>query len=168
MLMNRPETNVNLKTSYITQFLTEYMPILHEAINSKNINIVELILSSSNIDINIKSYKESFIENSFEKYEETALNKAILNDKNDIIQVLLSQPKIELNIGSKRVFMNKDKCFTEERTVLQTCVLTNKYDSFKIIAEYLKKNNQINRNILNDLLCISNDDKMKSLINSYK
>ncbi|KAK8899206.1 hypothetical protein M9Y10_001510 [Tritrichomonas musculus] len=66
---------------------------LHMAVDNNDTEIVKLLLSHPNIDVNILSKSKNV--------SETALHRAVYKGNEEIIELLLSHPKIDVNIPTK-------------------------------------------------------------------
>lgn len=67
-----------------------YKTLLYSAVEKENIDIIELLLTNSELDLNAFSQ--------LEEEEETALFKAIQVGNIDIIKILLANDKIDVNV----------------------------------------------------------------------
>ena len=132
----------------------------------KDINIISNIFNNDKIDVNIKSFSRVSKENIIEETESTAIYYAILHKKLDIIKLLLSKAEIDINFVQMKTIISNDTFFIEKTTILQSAMSSNNADILQLLLIYLKKYNKITVN-LNDIIKMTNDAKIKSIIYSY-
>lgn len=111
---------------------------LHIAIEIQNIEIIKLLISCPEINVNAK-YISS--DSGQEKREQAALHMAIDSKNIEIVKILLSCPNIDVNI--KNFYHNYYDKYIYERTPLNTAIKMRNIDIIKLILE--NKNIDINK-----------------------
>ena len=111
------------------------------AVESGNLQIIQLLLSSKNIDPNIKSITKTekyYTSENIEKFikEETALSISIEKENTKIVQFLLSCNKIDKNIKSKHVINNNKEI---EKTLLDLAKEKENEEIINIIQSFYNK-----------------------------
>ncbi|KAK8853002.1 hypothetical protein M9Y10_018000 [Tritrichomonas musculus] len=138
--------NIDINTiKYLSKFTA-----LHLAAQNDNIEIVKLLLSTPNVDVNVQS--EDIIDDGKIQKGFTALHFAALNNNIEIAKLLLSTPNIDVNIQTSAdgYFFERNTYFTY--TALHLAV---QYDNIEIV-KLLLSNSNIDVNIQ-----ISHDRNMR-------
>lgn len=169
LLLQYQDIDVNYKyhrTLKINSVIEE-ISILHLAIICNEIDTVKLLLSNNAIDVNIKSTTTKSNKEFIEKTEKTSLDYAIQSENIEILQLLLSNKKIDVGLKSTRSMFTPNSYFNEENTPLQLSFTKGNVKSFSILFEYLQYNGKLVNVNLIELMNMTNDDKIKSIIYNY-
>ena len=105
------------------------MTALYVAAKNGSTDVVKLLLSNENIDVNIIN-----VEREIDQFivEKTALCAAIEYNNNDIVELLLSNKNIDVNILDKKRSHDKSK---SEKSALHIAVENNNIDAVKLLLE---------------------------------
>ena len=169
------------KTVLETSTVTIKQTPLHLAIKTQNAEIVKLLLSSIDFDVNCTLINEEIKETNQGSYnrrlnETAVLQLAIENANIDIIQLLLSHESIDVNLKSKDIYESKseakEKDFSSsssninEKPPLFLAVERNRNDIVKLLIE--QSNIDINSIFLQNNASSSSSPTFKTVSSSYK
>ena len=88
-----------------------------------NINIISLLLSNQNIDVNCYHSEYQIKDKDYFKLDKmTALHIAVENDKYEIAELLIKHPKLDVNIKAFSREMSPTIYLSKEKTALHMAV----------------------------------------------
>lgn len=145
--------------------------ILYKAIENNNIEIIDLLLSNPNIDVNYKSLRiNNFKGLGVKKEIKTILYRAVESNNPSIVKNLLSKSNIDVNQKSYKYLTldgDKDGEYIKFKTPLHLAVLIKNIEIIKILLS----NEKIDINVKDDHgkkpFEQTDDDEIKGLINEH-
>ncbi len=172
------ELRKNVKLPYLDyQNINSKKTALYLAVENENIEIVKILLSHKDVDVNILNESNaeytrgrsdeyfSYTDYKTKNKKRTALYLAVLKENTEIIKLLLENKRIDVNVINTSTFDTAwdkgDVYFTEykkERTALYLAVQKRNIE----IINLLLSNNNIDVNILNSIYFIN--DKQNDFI----
>ena len=170
LLLNHKNINVNMK--FIEEkhekdtFTKKFAPILHYAIKNSDIDCIKQLLNHQQIDINIIAVTETNKRKVKIKKEETILETAIYNRNIPIIDMLLSHERIEINLKSKRMVASFQNFFIEENDALELAIKLDNLEIIQKLCTYLNDKIKFTTERLNQLMNLTSNDEIKSLLYS--
>ena len=122
--------NERLDINYLNTNDNACQSALHLAVMKGNVEIVKLLLSNENIDVNVFNHIN---ETDYED-ENTALYTAVKNGKLKIVNLLLSHKNIDVNI------LNNSTCGEDKtsETALHLAVRKRKINTIRLLLKHEK------------------------------
>lgn len=170
LLISQPNLDINCKSLYKSEDLTQIIEItaLHFAFENKKDDYIMILLSSPRIDVNVNSKIRITTDSSFKEKERPTLEYAIKNGNIEIIKLLLNKPEIDLNQKSKTYKFCSKKFIEKEKTPLQIAVKHKNQEIIQLLLKFYAENNKLSDDCIDELIKLTNDDEIKSLINRFK
>lgn len=170
LLISQPNLDINCKSLYNNEDLTKIIETtaLHFAFENKKDEYIMILLSSPRVDVNVNSKFRITTDTSFKEKEKSTLEYAIKNGNIEIIKLLLNKPEIDLNQKSKTYKFCSKKFIEKEKTPLQIAVKHKNHEIIQLLLKFYAENNKLSDDCIDELIKLTNDDEIKSLINQFK